>query len=69
MIEKQTGRQMKCLRTNNGLKFCYDEFNTQCKKEQIDRRRTIRHTPQQNGMVELMNRTLIEKVKCMLSNV
>ena len=28
MIEKQIGRQEKCLRTDNGLEFCSDEFNT-----------------------------------------
>ena len=28
MIEKQTGRHVKCLRTDNGLEFCSDEFNT-----------------------------------------
>ena len=32
MIEKKTGRQMKCLHTNNALEFCSDEFNTLCKK-------------------------------------
>ena len=45
MIEKQTGRQVKFLHTNNGLEFCSDEFNTLCKKEGIVRYRTIRHTP------------------------
>ena len=68
MIEKQTGRQVKCLRTDNGLKFCYDEFNTLCKKEGIVRHRTVCHNPQQNSVVEHMNRTLMEKVRCMLSN-
>ena len=29
--------QVKCLRTNNGLEFCSDEFNTLCKKEGIVR--------------------------------
>ena len=32
MIEKQIWRQVKCLHIDNGLKFCYDEFNTLCKK-------------------------------------
>ena len=68
MIEKQTGRQVKCLHTNNGLEFCCDEFNTLCKKEGIVRHCTVRHTPQQNGVAEHMNRTLMEKVRCMLSN-
>ena len=68
MIKKQTGGQVKCLRTDNGLEFCYDEFNTLCKKEGVVKHCTIRHTPQHNGVVERMNRTLMEKVRCMLSN-
>ena len=68
MIEKQTGRQVKCLRTDNGLELCSDEFNTLCKKEGIVRHRIVRHTPQQNGEAKRMNRTLMEKVGCMLSN-
>ena len=59
---------MKCLRTDNGLEFCSDEFNTLCKKEGIVRHRTVHHTPQHNGIVERMKRTLMEKVRCMLSN-
>ena len=59
---------MKCLHTDNGLEFCSDEFNTMCKKEGIVRHRIVRHTPQKNGVAECMNRTLIEKVRCMLSN-
>ena len=45
MIEKKTGRQVKCLRTDNGLEFCSDEFNTLFKKGGIVRHRTVRHTP------------------------
>ncbi|KAG8497798.1 hypothetical protein CXB51_007413 [Gossypium anomalum] len=29
---------------------------------------TVRHTPQQNSVAERMNRTIMEKVRCMLSN-
>ncbi|KAG8481466.1 hypothetical protein CXB51_026218 [Gossypium anomalum] len=36
--------------------------------EGIVRHLTVRHTPQQNGIVEQMNRTIMEKVQCMLSN-
>ena len=59
---------MKCLRIDNGLEFCSDEFNTLCMKEGIVRHRTVHHTPQKNGVAEHMNRTLMEKVSCMLSN-
>ncbi|KAG8472574.1 hypothetical protein CXB51_034372 [Gossypium anomalum] len=52
----------------NGLEFCSDEFNRLCKSEGIVRHLTVRHTPQQNGVAERMNRTIMEKVRCMLSN-
>ncbi|KAG8485491.1 hypothetical protein CXB51_021304 [Gossypium anomalum] len=54
--------------TDNGLEFCSDEFNRLCKSEGIVRHLTVRHTPQQNGVAERMNRTIMEKVRCMLSN-
>ena len=68
MIEKQTGKQVKCLHTDNGLDFCSDKFNALCKSEGIVRHHTICHTPQKNGVAERMNRTSMEKVCCMLSN-
>ncbi|KAG8473296.1 hypothetical protein CXB51_035427 [Gossypium anomalum] len=43
-------------------------FNRLCKSEGIVRHLTVRHTPQQNGVAERMNRTIMEKVRCMLSN-
>ncbi|KAG8478499.1 hypothetical protein CXB51_028393 [Gossypium anomalum] len=68
MIEKQTGKQIKYLCTDNALELCSDEFNRLCKSEGIMRQLTVRHTPQQNGVAERMNRTIMEKVRCMLSN-
>ena len=59
---------MKCLHTDNGLEFCSDGFITLCKKEGIVRHRTVHHTPQHNGIAKRMNRTLMRKVGCMLSN-
>ncbi|KAG8503839.1 hypothetical protein CXB51_001965 [Gossypium anomalum] len=67
-FSRKTGKQIKYLRTDNGLEFYSDEFNRLCKSEGIVRHLTVRHTPQQNGVVEQMNRTIMEKVQCMLSN-
>ncbi|GKV28505.1 hypothetical protein SLEP1_g37549 [Rubroshorea leprosula] len=68
LIEKQTGKQIKHLRTYNGLEYCSGEFDTFCKNNEIVRHRTVRMTPQQNGVAERMNRTLLERARCMLSN-
>lgn len=68
LIEKQTGKKVKRLRTDNGLEFCSSAFNDFCKNEGIVRHRTVRHTPQQNGVAERMNRTILERTRCMLMN-
>ncbi|WVZ49078.1 LOW QUALITY PROTEIN: hypothetical protein U9M48_000459 [Paspalum notatum var. saurae] len=68
MVEKQTERKVKVLRTDNGMEFCSHEFNLFCRKEGIVRHHTIPHTPQQNGVAERMNRTIVSKARCMLSN-
>ena len=68
MVENQTGRKIKVLRSDNGTEYRNDQFSILCKKEGISRHFTVRDTPQQNGVAERMNRTLLEKVRCMLSN-
>ena len=66
MIENQIDRKIKTLRTDNGLEFCSRAFDGFCNDHGILRHRTVRNTPQQNGVVERMNRTLLEKVRCLL---
>ena len=38
------------------------------KKEGIATHRTIRYTPQLNGLAERMNMTILERMRCMLSS-
>ena len=54
-------RKIKYLRTNNGLEFYNEEFNDFSMVHEITRHKTVRHTPQQNGVAERMNKTLLEK--------
>ncbi len=68
MVERQTERKVKYLRTDNGMEFCSRAFEDYCRKEGIARHHTIPYTPQQNGVAERMNRTIISKARCMLSN-
>ena len=57
---------MKKLKIDNGLDFVSNDFNSFCQKEDIATHRFIIYTPQQNGLVERMNRTISERVRCML---
>lgn len=68
LMENQTEKKIKRLRTNNSLEYCNNKFEEFYKMKGIARYKTVRHTPQQNGLAERMNRTLIEKVRCMLFN-
>ncbi|GKA89306.1 retrovirus-related pol polyprotein from transposon TNT 1-94 [Tanacetum coccineum] len=66
LVENQSGRTVKKLRTNNGLEFCNQEFKQLCIESGIARHLTVVGTPQQNGVAERMNRTLMDKVRCLL---
>ena len=66
MVETHSGRKIKRLRTDNGLEFCNQQFDDFYKLNGIARHKTVSYTPQQNGLAERMNRTLIDKVRCLL---
>ena len=67
-MENLTDKRVKTLRTDNGLEFCSESFRAHCAKAGIQRHKTVRHTPQQNGVAERMNRTLLNKARCMMFN-
>ncbi|KAL0283401.1 UNVERIFIED_CONTAM: Retrovirus-related Pol polyprotein from transposon TNT 1-94, partial [Sesamum angustifolium] len=62
LVENQTGKKLKVLRTDNGLEFCNQSFSNLCDECGIKRHKTNPYTPQQNGVAERMNRTLLEKI-------
>ena len=68
LVEKSSGRMIKTLRTDNGGEYISTEFNLYLTKEGIKHELTIPHTPQQNGVAERLNRTLIEGVRTMLAD-
>lgn len=68
VIENKSGRRVKRLRKDNGLEYLSNEFNQFCTSRGITRHRTAPNNPQQNGLAERMNRTLLERVRCMLLN-
>ena len=67
LIETQIGRKIKQLRSNNGGEYKSDPFLKVCQDEGIVCHLTIKCTSQRNGVAERMNCTLLENVRCMLS--
>jgi transposase InsO family protein len=47
LVENQTEKRIKVLRTDNGGEFCGNEFEEFCKKCGIARQKTTPYTPQQ----------------------
>ncbi|GJT58785.1 retrotransposon protein, putative, ty1-copia subclass [Tanacetum coccineum] len=64
--EKDSLATVKKLRTNTSLEFCNQEFQQLCIERGIARHLIVVGTPQQNGLAEHMNRTLMDKVRCLL---
>lgn len=65
-VEKETGLSIKCLRTDRGGEFTSSEFNDYCSQNGIKRQLTTAHTPQQNGVAERKNRTVMNMVRSLL---
>ena len=57
------------LRIDNGGEVCGNEFEEFYKKCSIARQKTNPYTPQQNGVAERMNRTLMEKSRSIINGV
>ncbi|KAH9288199.1 hypothetical protein KI387_032316, partial [Taxus chinensis] len=56
----ETGLKLKCLRSDNEGEYCSNEFNDYYSKNGIRRQKTVPGTPQQNGVSERMNKTIME---------
>lgn len=65
-VETQTGKKIKALQTDNGKEFCNVAMDRILSESGIRRRLTAPYTPQQNGVAEGKNRTLIGAARSML---
>ncbi|GJV08189.1 retrovirus-related pol polyprotein from transposon TNT 1-94 [Tanacetum coccineum] len=60
--------KVKVIRCDNGTEFKNREMNQFCEIKGILRQFSVARTPQQNGVAERRNRTLIEAVRTMLAD-
>jgi transposase InsO family protein len=66
LIENLSERKIKILRSDNGGEYTSKEFVNFCKDVGIKRELTTPYNPQQNGVAERKNRTIMEAVKTMI---
>ena len=66
MVERETGKKLKCLRINNGGEYTFNAFEAYCASKDIRHKTTVPDTQQHNGVAKRMNRTIVERVRCML---
>jgi hypothetical protein len=63
LIKNLSERKIKILRSNNGGEYTSKEFVSFCRDVGIKRELTTPYNPQQNGVSERKNRTMLEDVK------
>jgi transposase InsO family protein len=67
-VENQAGLTIKRLRTDNGSEYVNESFQAHLRLCGIKHERTTPYTPQQNGLAERANRTLMDMVRSMLAH-
>lgn len=65
-IERQSGRKMKVLRTDNAKEFISTEFSLHLAEEGIEAQTTVPYCSVQNALVERSHYSLMDAVRAML---
>lgn len=68
-VENETGRRLKCLKSDNRGKYEGTNLKVYCVKHGVKLVRTVPNSPQQNGIAERMNRTINERARAMRLHV
>jgi hypothetical protein len=65
MVEREKGKFLKFLRTDNEGEYTSNEIASYCLERSIRHHKTIPGTQQHNSVAKMMSCTIVEKVKCM----
>jgi hypothetical protein len=66
LVENQTSRKIKVLRSDNGGEYTSSAFKEFCVDSGVKRDLTVSYNPQQNGVSERKNRLIVGAAKAML---
>ena len=64
--EKKSEKKLRTLRTDNGREFTVAEFIAYCAEEGIQCHYSAPYTPQQNGVMERRNQTMVAMARALL---
>ncbi|GJU47884.1 putative ribonuclease H-like domain-containing protein [Tanacetum coccineum] len=67
-VENLVDKKVKIIRSDNGTEFKNKVMDEFCREKGIKREYSVARTPQQNGVAERKNRTLIEAARTMLAD-
>ena len=67
-IENNFDKKVKVIRCDHETEFKNETMNVFCRDKGIKREFSVVRTPQQNGVAERRNRTLIEAARTMLAD-
>ena len=67
LVEKQSGCKIKIIRSDRGGEYTSHAFQDFCKDEGIWKQLTAGYNPQQNGIAERKNRTIVEMATSMMA--
>ena len=65
-VEKETCKKLKCLRSDKGVEFISNEFNEFCVERGIKRQLSAPGTPQQNGIAERRNKSIMDCARTLM---
>ncbi|KAJ8771243.1 hypothetical protein K2173_026131 [Erythroxylum novogranatense] len=65
-VENQSDCRLHTIRSDNGKEFVNETFDKFCEEAGIEHQLTAPYTPQQNGVSERKNRSIMEMARCML---
>ncbi|GAU46965.1 hypothetical protein TSUD_143070 [Trifolium subterraneum] len=66
LVEKQSDKSIKVLRTYGGGEYTSKEFENYCKDQGIIHEVTAPYTPQHNGLAERRNRSILDMARSMV---
>jgi transposase InsO family protein len=67
--EVESGKKLKALWTDRGGEFTSNLFSVFCNEFGIKHYTTTPYSPQQNGVVERRNQTVVEMARCLLKSM